>query len=119
VRAATLAELAEAVSVSLSDVRSSVSELSRGSETGPSGPIDGWLATQTVIWTTGDSGRTWQRRSGLPGGWACRALTPVSARVSWCEGVPPDRILPNGRWELFRTTDGGRHWQQAPKPQIA
>jgi photosystem II stability/assembly factor-like uncharacterized protein len=80
---------------------------------------DGWLATQTATWTTGDSGRTWQRRSGLPGRWACRALTPVSARVSWCQGVPPDRILPNGRWELFRTTDGGRHWQQAPKPPIA
>lgn len=80
---------------------------------------NGWLATQTAILTTGDSGRTWQRRSGLPGGWACRALTPVSARVSWCEGVPADRSIPNGRWELFRTTDGGRHWQQVPKPPIA
>ena len=86
----------------------------------PPGPPEDWsvdvvtatiwkLTAGTVVLTTRDAGRTWSTAtSALDFGAQDGALDYVNAEDGWripVEGSP-----------LYRTTDGGRAWEQAPLP---
>ena len=70
---------------------------------------NGWLVVGQVMYTTMDSGRTWNRKA-MPAGAVCVDVTPVSARTAWCAAHYPKGV------RLFRTTDGGRQWSGVDPP---
>ena len=76
------------------------------------------LADDQLLWTSDDSGRTWQARPlNLPAG---RALAAVSARAG-ALFVATRRWRPDGRPDvrLLRSLDGGERWTEVHLPHQA
>ncbi len=77
---------------------------------------NGWLVVGPDMYTTADSGRTWNRRK-MPAGAPCLDVTPVSASTAWCAGRTPAGAYPNGsQVHLYRTVDGGVDWSPVDPP---
>jgi len=75
-----------------------------------------WLTVGPDMYTTADSGRTWNRRN-MPPGASCLDVTPVTASTAWCAGRTPAGAYPNGsQVHLYRTVDGGRYWSTVDPP---
>jgi len=70
---------------------------------------NGWLVVGQIMYTTADSGRTWNRKA-MPAGAECADVTPVIASTAWCAAHYPLGV------RLFRTVDGGRHWSGVAPP---
>jgi photosystem II stability/assembly factor-like uncharacterized protein len=62
------------------------------------------------VWVTSDAGQSWSSRP-LPLGWRCESLAQVSSRVAWCASVFHPYGVGSPRSRLFRTIDGGLHWE--------
>ncbi len=77
---------------------------------------NGWLAVGPAMYTTADSGRSWNRKA-MPSGAPCVDVTPVTAGTAWCAGQSAAAQYPKGfQVRLFRTVDGGRHWSGVDPP---
>jgi photosystem II stability/assembly factor-like uncharacterized protein len=67
------------------------------------------------VWVTSDAGQSWSSRP-LPFGWRCESLAQVNSRVAWCAAVFQPYGLGSPRSRLFRTIDGGLHWEPTAFP---
>lgn len=78
----------------------------------------GWLGGGTALFTTHDSGRSWQHITfNLPQQMRSWGGGFVNAATGWVladQRTAPSRLLPAGDAHLFKTEDGGRTWKEVP-----
>lgn len=69
----------------------------------------GYVDCVTRVWRTLDGARTWDELPQVPfdGGTCVASVEAVDAQHAWVVACP----LASGDPVLFRTTDGGQHWQ--------
>ena len=73
---------------------------------------EGWAAAGTNLYTTSDGGETWSTivTNGIPGGEFFLKVDFVDSQHGWVLGTPDESTW--NPLNLYRTTDGGKHWIQ-------
>jgi len=77
---------------------------------------EGWLTAGGAVWTTSNSGRSWDRRDRLPSGRSFGVLATVDGTVA--VGQSTTGTAPGSPWTLIVTEDGGRTWRALSRPNL-